>query len=414
MPTAQPTAADRAHHDLDISSAKFWSTPFAERAKAFATLRAEPGITWHKSFDVPFPHEEKGFWAVTRHADIAAVSTNHRVFCSGQGVGVGPIPVEFERMMSFFLTMDPPEHTTYRRIISAAFTPKQIRKVDEVIATNARDIVDAVVGAGEFDFVERVAALLPMHTVSDLVGVPRSERDAVTEAAGHIIAAEDTSEAAVTQLFESMQYLQAMGADLAQHRREHPADDLMTSIVEAEVDGNRLTDEQVGAFLILLSTAGNDTTKQTTSHIIKALAENPDQQAWLIEDFDGRIKPATEEFVRYATPVMNFARHATEDTVIGDQPIAKGEKVAIFYCSGNRDETVFDDPDRFDLTRWPNPHQGFGGGGVHYCLGHFVAKTQLRCIFSELFTKLPNLEVGEPVYLESNFVHGIKSLPVRT
>jgi cytochrome P450 len=211
-----------------------------------------------------------------------------------------------------------------------------------------------------------------------------------------------------------MQYLQAMGADLAQHRREHPADDLMTSIVEAEVDGNRLTDEQVGAFLILLSTAGNDTTKQTTSHIIKALAENPDQQAWLIEDFDGRIKPATEEFVRYATPVMNFARHATEDTVIGDQPIAKGEKVAIFYCSGNRDETVFDDPDRFDLTRWPNPHQGFGGGGVHYCLGHFVAKTQLRCIFSELFTKLPNLEVGEPVYLESNFVHGIKSLPVRT
>nr|WP_161927523.1 cytochrome P450 [Gordonia crocea] len=407
-------AADRAHCDIDISTERFWRQPFAAREEAFAALRARPGITWHAPLDVPFPHEEKGFWAVTRHADIAHVSTHHDLFCSGQGIGLGPIPVEFEQMMSFFLAMDPPEHTTYRRIIGAAFTPKQVRKVDEVIAANARDIVDAVVGAGEFDFVERVAALLPMHTVSDMVGVPRSERDAVTEAAGSIIGADlDTSEEAITRMFENIQYLHSMGADLAEHRRKHPADDLMTSIVQAEVDGQRLTNEQIGAFMILLSTAGNDTTKQTSAHVIKALADHPDQKAWLTEDFDGRIKQSIEEFVRYATPVMDFARHATRDTVIGDQPIAQGEKVAIFYCSGNRDETVFAEPDRFDLTRWPNPHQGFGGGGIHYCLGHFVAKIQLRCLFSELLTKLPDLEVGEPVYLSSNFVNGITSLPVR-
>jgi cytochrome P450 len=411
---ADSDSSTRAHHRCDISSHAFWARPFAERERVFAELRREPAPTWHRPFQAPHPHDEPGFWALTRHADIAQVSQNHQIFVSSQGVGIGPMPLKLQRKMSFFLTMDPPRHTVFRRLIAAAFTPKQIRRIEDVIAANAKEVVDGIVGAGDFDFVERVSALLPMRTVSDMIGVPPSERDAVTKAAGHIIA-DDTkfgnAEEAVKFLFENIDYLHAVGADLAAHRRKHPADDLMTSIVEAEIDGDRLTDEQIGSFMILLSTAGNDTTKQTTSHTMKALIDHPDQRAWLLADFDDRIGGAVEEFVRYATPVLGFARTAAADTRIGGREIAKGEKVALFYCSANRDETVFQDPARFDLARQPNPHQGFGGGGVHFCLGRQVAKTQLRSIFRELLTRVPGIELGEPVYLASNFVHGVKHLP---
>lgn len=414
MATATPESPARVHHPLDISSTAFWSKRFDERDEVFAQLRRESAPTWHAPLQAPYPHEETGFWALTRHADIAYVSQNHQTFVSGEGVGIGPIPVEFERLMSFFLTMDPPQHTMYRRLIASTFTPKQVRRIEDVIAANAREIVDGIVGVGDFDFVEQVSGLLPMRTVSDMIGVPLSERDAVTKAAGHIMA-DDTdftnAEEAIKFLFENINYLHAVGADLAAHRRKHPADDLMTSIVEAEVDGQRLTDEQVGSFMILLSSAGNDTTKQTTSHTMKALLDNPDQRAWLMADFDDRIDIAIDEFVRHASPVLGFARKAAVDTEIGGQPIAKGEKVALFYCSSNRDESVFEDPAAFDLTRHPNPHHGFGGGGVHFCLGRQVARTQLRSIFRELLTRVPNIELGEPVYLTSSFVHGIKTLP---
>jgi cytochrome P450 len=185
----------------------------------------------------------------------------------------------------------------------------------------------------------------------------------------------------------------------------------MTSIVQAEVDGQRLTDEQIGAFMILLSTAGNDTTKQTTSHTVLALSRHPDQRRWLMADWDGRITRAVEEFVRWATPVMDFSRTAAVDTEIRGTTIRAGEKVGLFYCSGNRDESVFDRPHEFDLTRTPNPHVGFGGGGIHYCLGHSVAKTQLRSLFAQLLDRIPDIEIGEPEYLANSFVHGIARLP---
>jgi cytochrome P450 len=185
----------------------------------------------------------------------------------------------------------------------------------------------------------------------------------------------------------------------------------MTSIVNAEVDGHRLTDEEIGAFLILLSSAGNDTTKQTTSHAMLALVNNPEQRDWLMEDFDGRITWAIEEFVRWSSPVLQFARFATQDTEIAGQQINAGDKLVLFYCSANRDETVFDEPHAFDLRRSPNPHLGFGGGGPHFCLGNQLAKAELRNLFRELLTRLKTVEFGEPDLLLSNFVHGIKRLP---
>jgi cytochrome P450 len=204
--------------------------------------------------------------------------------------------------------------------------------------------------------------------------------------------------------------LAGTGIELAKFRRRHPGDDLMTSIVNVEIDGHRLTDEEIGAFLILLASAGNDTTKQTTTHAMLALAANPEQRAWLMADFDGRIGPAVEEFIRWATPVLQFARVVKEDTELAGQQLGAGDKVGLFYCSANRDEEAFDHPEKFDLGRTPNPHLGFGGGGPHFCLGNQLARTELRNLFRELLFRV-DVELGEPDYLLSSFVHGIKRLP---
>nr|WP_255497810.1 cytochrome P450 [Pseudonocardia sp. SID8383] len=200
--------------------------------------------------------------------------------------------------------------------------------------------------------------------------------------------------------------------ELSALRRESPADDLMTALVQAEVDGDALTDEEIAAFFVLLCVAGNDTTRQTSSHAILALDRNPGQKRLLTEEFDDRITPAVEEFVRWASPVLTFRRTATRDTEIRGQRIAEGERVVMFYHSGNRDDAVFADPHVFDITRAENPHVGFGGGGPHFCLGHHLARTQLRALFHQLLTRVPDLSVGEPEWLTGNFINGIKRLPV--
>jgi cytochrome P450 len=212
-------------------------------------------------------------------------------------------------------------------------------------------------------------------------------------------------------MFESVTYLHQVAGTLAAKRRDDPADDLFSSLVNAEVDGDRLTDADVAAFFVLLAVAGNDTTRQTTSHALKALTDFPEQRARLLQDFDNRIGTAVEEFIRFATPVMTFRRTAATDYELAGQTIRAGEKVAMFYASGNWDDAVFDDPDRFDLSRDPNPHVGFGGGGQHYCLGTHVARAQLRAIFGELLRQLPDIEAGHPEYLAGNFIHGIRSMP---
>jgi cytochrome P450 len=212
-------------------------------------------------------------------------------------------------------------------------------------------------------------------------------------------------------LFESQMYIHRVAFGLAADRRANPGDDLFSALVNAEVDGDRLSDADIAAFFVLLTVAGNDTTRQTTSHALKALTDFPDQRAWLLEDFDNRIGGAVEEFIRWATPVMTFRRTAARDVEIAGQAISAGEKVVMFYSSGNFDTDVFEHPDRLDLSRGPNPHVGFGGGGVHFCLGAHVAKAQLRAIFGELLHQLPNIRAGDPVYLAGNFIHGIRSMP---
>lgn len=230
--------------------------------------------------------------------------------------------------------MDPPQHTTYRRLISSAFTPRNVRQVEEQIHR----------GAGDIDFVADCSAQLPMLTIMEMLGLPAADQPAVAEAAEKLFSMSDdysSIEERAANTINEIMLPSSTGAELAKFRRNNPGDDLMTSIVNAEVDGQRLTDEEIGAFLILLSSAGNDTTKQTTTHVMMALVENPDQRVWLMEDFDNRIGTAVEEFVRWSSPVLQFARFATQDTEINGQPAAEGDKVGLFYCSANRDETVY-------------------------------------------------------------------------
>ncbi len=405
----------REYSPVDITSEAFWNQPFVVREESFAQLRAGDGLSWHRPMPSMFPMEEPGFWALTRRADIAYVSQHPELFTSAQGVALNPMPAEIQRFASFFLSMDPPQHTTYRRLISSAFTPRNVRQIEEQIHRNAVSIVDDLVGAGDIDFVAACSARLPMLTIMDMLGVPSADQPAVAYAAEKLFGMSDdeysTPEERAQDPVAQITLLSNTGVELAQFRRKNPGDDLMTGIVNAEVDGHRLTDEEIGAFLILLASAGNDTTKQTTTHAMMALTENPDQRDWLMADFENRIGAATEEFIRWSSPVLQFARFATVDTDINGQPVAAGDKVGLFYCSANRDESVFDDPGAFDLQRSPNPHLGFGGGGPHFCLGNQLAKTELRNLFRELLTRLTAVEFGEPDLLFSSFAHGVKRLP---
>lgn len=418
MTGATGAAQSRTYDPIDLSARAFWSTTADDRERSFAVLRAERPVSWHRPFEdamLPDPND-RGYWAVTRRADIVAVSRNNEVFISGKGVMFENYPEELLEASQSFLAMDPPRHTKLRKLAHAAFTPRQVRLIEQQIQANAKTIVGELRSAGSgADFVEHCAKELPMRTLSDMMGIPESERQQVTHAADALVSFEDpdyvNGRNPLEVAFENQVYLHQVALALAAQRREHPGDDLFSSLVNAEVDGDRLTDADVAAFFVLLAVAGNDTTRQATSHALKALTDFPEQKAWLQEDFESRIGTAVEEFIRWATPVMTFRRTAATDFELGGQTIRAGEKVVMFYASGNRDEDAFDHPERFDLSRSPNPHVGFGGGGVHFCLGAHVARAQLRAIFGELLRQVPDIQAGEPTYVAGNFIHAIRSMP---
>jgi cytochrome P450 len=317
-----------------------------------------------------------------------------------------------------FLAMDAPRHTLLRRLVNSAFTPRQVARIEGQIVAQAVAIVDDVVaGPAEFDVVAAVSKRLPMWTISDMMGVPPDARETVTKAADALVSWNDPEVLGTQQplelLMNSLVTLHTNARALAEARRAVPADDLMTALVQAEVDGDRLTDDEICAFFVLLSVAGNDTTRNSISHGMSALSDRPDQRALLSGAFDEHIGTAVEEIVRWATPVMTFRRTATQDTEIAGQPITAGDKVVLFYNAANRDEAAFDHPERFDITRHPNEHVGFGGGGPHFCMGASLARRQLRAIFREVLLRLPDLELGGPELLVGNFIHGVTAMPAR-
>ena len=406
----------RPYDPVSISPVEFWAMTADEREKSFKTLRDERPLSWHPPIEgALLPVEIDGVWAVTRHEDICYVSKNPELFCSGQGVMIEAVPDDILDAAQSFLAMDAPQHSTLRRLISSVFTPRQVAKIQDQVNNQAVRIVDDLITTTDGDFVEQVSKKLPMWTVYEMIGLPEEQRDEAAHHADGMVSWADTDVAAGREpgqvINDSLVGLLTLGLELAEQRRATPGNDLMSQLVQAEVDGRQLTDDELGAFFVLLSVAGNDTTRNTISLTTMALQQHPEQRALLERDYDATIKVAIEEFVRWGSPVMTFRRTATQDTVLREQEIKQGDWVLMIYSSGNRDERVFADPYKFDLTRKPNPHVGFGGGGPHFCMGAFLAKMQLEAFFRELISRAPTLRVGQPEYLTGNFVHAVKSLP---
>ncbi|HTK65432.1 MAG TPA: cytochrome P450 [Pseudonocardia sp.] len=411
-------AQDKPEYDpVSVSTLEFWGRTPAERDESLRILRTERPVSWQKPAEGSMMPQADGagYWAVTSHAGVVEVSKRPEDFCSGQGIQMEDVPEDILEAVSSFLALDAPRHTALRKLISSAFTPRRVKLIEDQIRDQARRIVDDLLVTGDCDFVDEVARKLPMWTIYEMCGLPEEDRLPAAHGADGMVSWSDDEVLAGRQpaelLLESAMSLINIGLNLAESRRAEPRDDLMTALVKAEVDGQRLTDEEIGAFFVLLSVAGNDTTRNTIARGMKALTDFPDQRKILIEDFDNVAPTAVEEMVRWASPVMTFRRTATRDTELMGQEISEGDWVVMFYASANRDEKVFADPWQFDVRRKPNNHVGFGGGGPHFCMGNMLARTQLRAIFYELLHKVPNLQAGDPVQLTGNFVDAVKSMP---
>jgi cytochrome P450 len=357
---------------------------------------------------------ERGFWALTRHEEVVHVSRRADIFRSGQGVGLGDVPIDLLELNASFLVMDPPRHTALRRVVSGAFTPKRVALLQAAIEEKAGSIVDDFVESGGGEVVQDLSSKLPLWTICEIMGVPESMRGDLYAAAEAQMASQDPEFAGdaqerATVAVHAAQTLHGIAAELCDARRAHPGDDVLSTLVHSELDGQPLSDQILFGIFVLFSTAGNDTTKNTTSHALKLFADNPAQWT-LLTNQSSLMATAVEELLRCATPVIHFRRTAAADVTLAGAQIAEGDAVVMFYESANVDETAFPDAQRFDITRSPNPHVAFGGGGVHFCLGANLARTQLRALFSRLTERVSSIETGEPDFLVSNFINGIKRM----
>jgi cytochrome P450 len=400
----------------------FWSRSIAEREATFAKLRAEQPRAFFEEPEVAVFPRGRGFWALTRHADVLEVSRRSHDFCSGKGTNIVDLPPDFVEFFGSMISMDDPRHARLRRIVSNGFTPRQLESMKSDVEGIAAGIVGDIAGRGGCDFVTEVAALLPLRVIVDLMGIPRSEERFIFDRTNVILGftdpeyveAQDDITAVLTAILVAGQDLAQLVRELGEDRVKHPRNDLTTALVTAEVDGEHLSPEELASFFILLVAAGNETTRNAIAHGLYALSQHPDQRELWRADFDRLAPTAVEEIVRWASPVIHFRRTVTRDGVLlGDQEFAEGDKVVLWYASANRDEAVFDDPLAFDLRRSPNDHVGFGGPGAHFCLGAHLARREITLVFRELFRQVPDIHtVAEPARLRSNFINGIKHLPV--
>ncbi|MEU0369147.1 cytochrome P450 [Streptomyces sp. NPDC006283] len=387
----------------------------------FAEMRRTAPVWWCEQRAGISGFDDEGYWVVTRHADVKHVSTHPELFSSNTNTAV----IRFNESISrdqievqklIMLNMDPPEHTRVRQIVQRGFTPRAVRSLEAALRRRARAIVEtAKAGAkpdGSFDFVTNVAVELPLQAIAELIGVPQEDRAKIFDWSNKM-AAYDDPEYAITEEVgaEAAMEIVAYAMNLAAARKECPAKDIVSRLVAAEGEGN-LSSDEFGFFVILLAVAGNETTRNAISHGMHAFLTHPDQ--W---ELYKRLRPDTtaEEIVRWATPVVSFQRTATQDVVLGGARIKKGDRVGLFYSSANNDPAVFDRPERFDITRDPNPHLGFGGGGPHFCLGKSLAVMEIDLIFNAIADALPTLRLaGDPRRLRSAWLNGIKELQVTT
>lgn len=405
--------------DIDLSDIEFWAKPWAERNAAFATLRRENPIAYFPEPIVePFP-EGPGYFAITKMHDLLEISRHPEVFCSGQGaVSILDMPSDMNEFYGSLISMDDPRHARLRKIVSGTFTPRMLNNVLEDVEKTAKRVVDGIVEKGEIDFVKDVSMPFPLLVILDMMGIPHSEFDTVLAQSNIILSGGDPDfipegTDPITAFLGAGAMLAGLLNDLAVLRRANPTDDLLSALVNTEVDGEQLSGDELASFFILLSVAGHETTRTALSHGITHLSQNPDQRALFLADIDGVMPTTVEEIVRYASPVVWMRRTLTQDYVLSGHEFHEGDKIIMYYGSANRDEAVFADPDAFNVLRDPNPHVGFGGPGPHFCLGAHLARREITLMFRELYTRLPDIELaGPPVQLRSNFINGVKSLPV--
>ena len=397
----------------------FWKRHRSEVEEDLRQLRAEP-LTFFPGFKFYGDLESiqvPGAWVVSRLAPILDVSRNSQIYSSASGVTINDFPPEFNEYFNSIIAMDDPRHARLRRLVSAGFTPRMLARLEGSVRDQARLIVDEVCERGECDFVTDVAARLPLRVVCDLMGIPASQHDFVFDQSNVVLGAGDSEYVPefgdlITAILTAGGALTQLMDEVAESKVGVETDDLTSILVNAEVDGERLTRAELASFFILLVVAGNETTRNAISWGLVYLTDHPDQRRIWVEDFEGVSHSATEEIVRIASPVTYMRRTALCDTELEGQKIDEGDQVVMNYLCANRDESVFDDPLTFDVRRDPNPHVGFGGPGPHYCLGAHLARREIKVMFRELFSRIGDIHAtGEPDLLASSFIHGIKHLP---
>jgi cholest-4-en-3-one 26-monooxygenase len=377
----------------------------------FAQLRKTAPVWWNEQQESIF--DDGGYWVVTRHEDIKSISRNGDVWSTNAKGAVMRLPdgvtaEQLDLTKALLINHDAPEHTRLRKIVSRLFTPRSVAALEEKLAVSAREIVATAREKGSGDFVSDIAMGLPLQAIADLIGVPEADREKLFHWTNCIMNTDDPdfdSDPTVANA-ELMGYAYTM----AEERRRCPADDIVTRLIQADIDGESLGDVEFAFFVILLAVAGNETTRNAMTHGMNAFFDNPEQWQLFVER---RPETAVEEIVRWATPVHCFQRTALTDVELGGVTIREGQRAGLFYSSANYDDAVFDSPFEFNILRDPNPHLGFGGNGAHYCIGANLARMEIKLIFNELADQIPDIaKLGEPQRLRSGWINGVKELPV--
>ena len=407
---------------INLSDLDFWSLPYDDRHAAFATLRRDRPISHYEEpviddTAVEFP-TGNGFYALTKYRDVQTVSRHPEVFLSGPGaVSTMDLPSEMVEYFSGMISTDDPKHARLRRIVSNAFNPRNVRAVEDSIERKADEIIDRAASGGSGDFISDIAAAFPLEIICDMMGVPPSEYATVLRHSNIILSFGDPDiipegHDPILELLESGAALTGIMEELGKYRIDHPIDDITSALVNAEIETEKLTQQELASFFVLLVTAGNETTRTAIAHGLIALTEHPEQKARLLADYDALAKTATDEIVRWASPVMWMRRTLAEDYMLSGVDLVKGDKVLMYYVSANRDEDVYENPGIFDIGRTPNDHYGFGAPGPHFCLGAHLARREITVIFRELLQRHPGIEsTGPPSQFRSSFINGIKHLP---
>jgi cytochrome P450 len=404
----------------DIETFDFWRLDNQQRREGFKWLRQHDPVSWHppaESLLLPPELNTKGFWAITKAEHIKEISQKPEIFSSADGIFMEDLPKEAVVASLSFLAMDAPGHRQLRNIVRKAFSPARIRQMQDWIGQHARELVAEVAGRGSGEICEVVTKELPGRIYATYIGADDSEtRKKVIALADQLVSWNDpeyTKDMTPMEVFAgAAEGLSEIALRLAAKRREEPGNDMLTWLLEAQIDGRALEDWEIASFFVMLSGGANDTTAHLTASSLVLLQDNPDQKAWLLDDFDARIESAVEELLRYSPPLAHFRRTARQDYEIAGKTIKAGDKVVLWYISGCHDEDTFDEPERLDLSRKNSQrHVAFGGGGPHYCLGSELGRQVLKSALREVYGQLPDFTVGEPEYMFSNFINGVRKLP---